>query len=77
VSSDGGGSGTLMVSSKPPCEIWIDGKSTGLTTPQRAIPLSAGSHKVTFVNSSSNIHKTVPVAIKADQPTKLIQNLMQ
>jgi hypothetical protein len=77
VSSDGRGSGTLMVSSKPPCEIWIDGKSTGLTTPQRAIPLSAGSHKVTFVNSSSNIHKTVPVAIKADQPTKLIQNLMQ
>jgi hypothetical protein len=76
-SSGGGGSGTLMVSSKPPCEIWIDGKSTGLTTPQRSIPLSAGSHKVTFVNSSSNIHKTVPVAIKADQPTKLIQNLMQ
>jgi hypothetical protein len=75
-SSGAGGSGTLMISSKPPCEIWIDGKSTGLTTPQRSIPLSAGSHKVTFVNSASNIHKTVPVAIKADQPTKLIQNLM-
>ena len=29
-----------MISSKPPCEIVIDGKSTGLTTPQRAISLS-------------------------------------
>ncbi len=71
------GNGTLMVNSKPPCELVIDGKPTGLTTPQRAIPLAAGAHKITFVNATENINKTVSVAINAGQPTKLIQNLMQ
>lgn len=71
------GPGTLMVSSKPPCEIVIDGKPTGLTTPQRSIELTAGTHKVTFVNAGAGINKTVTVKIKAGQPTKLIQDLMR
>jgi hypothetical protein len=70
------GQGTLMVSSKPPCEILIDGKPTGLTTPQRSIPVAAGTHKVTFVNEAEGIKKTVTVSITADQSTKLIQDLM-
>jgi hypothetical protein len=74
--ADAGGEGTLMVSSKPPCEIYIDGKATGLTTPQKSIALSAGSHKITFVNAAENIKKTVSVSITADKPTKLIQDLM-
>jgi hypothetical protein len=74
--TDAVGEGTLMVSSKPPCEIIIDGKPTGLTTPQRSIPLPAGPHKVTFVNAAEGIHKTVSVTIVADQATKLIQDLM-
>ena len=72
-----GGEGTLMVSSKPPCDIIIDGKPTGLTTPQRSISLAAGVHKVTFVNDAEKIKKTVSVTISADKPTKLIQDLMQ
>jgi hypothetical protein len=71
-----GGNGTLMVSSKPPCNIWIDGNDTGLVTPQRSISLGAGTHKVTFVNAAHNITKTVAVKISADQSTKLIQDLM-
>ena len=71
------GQGTLMVSSKPPCEIWIDGKATGLSTPQKSIALTAGMHKVTFVNDAEGIKKTVSVSISADQPTKLIQDLMK
>jgi len=71
------GAGTLMVSSKPPCEIVIDGKPTGLTTPQRAIQLAPGAHKVTFVNAGESINKTVAVVINADKPTKLIQDLMK
>ena len=71
------GQGTLMVSSKPPCDILIDGKPTGLTTPQRSIPLSVGTHKITFVNEAEKIKKTVSVTISADKPTKLIQDLMQ
>ena len=66
-----------MVSSKPPCEIYIDGKATGLTTPQRSISLPPGAHKVTFVNAAEKITKTVPVTITADQSTKLIQDLMK
>jgi len=71
-----GGKGTLMVSSKPPCEIWIDGNDTGMTTPQRAMSLPAGAHKVTFVNAEQNITKTVSVMITSGEPTKLIQNLL-
>jgi len=71
-----GGEGTLMVSSKPPCEIYVDGKATGLTTPQKAIALPAGTHKITFVNSAESIKKTVSVSITADKSTKLIQDLM-
>jgi hypothetical protein len=72
-----GASGTLMVSSKPVCAILIDGKDTGLSTPQRAIPLTVGVHKVTFINAAENVKKTVAVAITADQSTKLIQDLMK
>jgi hypothetical protein len=74
--ADAGGNGTLMVSSKPPCEIFIDGNDSGLKTPQRSMSLPAGTHKVTFSNPDENITKTVTVKITADQTTKLIQNLM-
>ena len=66
-----------MVSSKPPCQIMVDGRSTGLTTPQRAISLSPGTHKITLVNAMENIQKTVSVTIDPAQPTKLIQNLLK
>ncbi|MBA3500412.1 MAG: PEGA domain-containing protein [Myxococcota bacterium] len=72
-----GGEGTLMISSKPPCEIFVDGKPTGLTTPQRAIMLPAGAHKVTLVNTAEGIKKTVSVQITADKPTKVIQDFMK
>lgn len=75
--ADVGGEGTLMISSKPPCEIVIDGKSTGLTTPQRSIALPAGAHKITLVNTAEGIRKTVSVRITADKPTKVIQDFMK
>jgi hypothetical protein len=71
------GDGVLMVSSKPPCEILVDGVATGLTTPQRAIKLSAGTHKVTLVNTAEKIKKTVTITVSADQPTKVIENFMK
>jgi PEGA domain len=71
------GEGTLMISSKPPCEIYVDGKATGLMTPQRAIKLAAGSHKITLVNAAEKLKKTLAVQITADQPTKVIQDLMK
>jgi hypothetical protein len=71
-----GGNGTLMVSTKPPCEIQVDGKATGMRTPQRAMPLSAGAHKITFVNEAEHINKTISVSITADHTTKLIKDLL-
>jgi hypothetical protein len=66
-----------MISSKPPCEIVVDGKPTGLTTPQREISLPAGPHKITLVNKAERIDKTISVQITAEQPTKVIQDLMK
>ncbi|HSK01193.1 MAG TPA: hypothetical protein VK932_08125, partial [Kofleriaceae bacterium] len=71
------GNGVLMLSSKPPCEIFIDGKPTGLMTPQREIPLPVGRHKVTLVNKAEGINETFSVQIAADKPTKVIRDLMQ
>lgn len=70
------GEGTLMISSKPPCEILIDGKPTGLSTPQRAMALPAGAHKVTLVNAAEHIEQTMMVQIAADKSTKLVKDLL-
>jgi hypothetical protein len=69
-----GGNGMLMVSAKPPCDILIDGKSTGLATPQRAISLPPGAHAITLVNSQNGIKKTIAVKVEAKKSTKLIKD---
>jgi hypothetical protein len=72
-----GGGGVLMISTKPPCQIFIDGKPTGLVTPQRSISLAAGTHSITLINAQSKVKKTVAVEITASKSTKLIQDLMK
>ncbi len=75
--SDGDASmGILMVSTKPPCEILIDGKATGLVTPQRGIELPVGSHKVTFINEEMSIKKSFLVKVTAEKASKLIRDMM-
>ncbi len=69
-----GGEGTLQVSAKPPCEITIDGKPTGLSTPQREILLSVGAHRITLVNQEYGINETFTVEVKADAPAKLVRD---
>jgi hypothetical protein len=68
--------GTLMVSSKPPCEIAIDGVATTLTTPQRSIKLRPGKHTVTLLNAEHEIDATFEVVVEANKPTKLIRDFM-
>ncbi len=70
----GTANGVLMVASKPPCEIVIDGKATKLETPQRSIALAPGTHAVTLINAKMHINKTVPVEVAANKPTKLIRD---
>ncbi len=68
------GSGTLLLGSKPPCDIYIDGKDTGMQTPQRDIKLSAGKHRITLVNNEFGIKETFTVDIKADAVEKQIKD---
>ena len=65
---------TLLVSAKPPCAIAVDGRSTGLTTPQRALPLAVGHHEITLTNAEQGIQITTDVDITADQATRLVQD---
>ena len=67
------GMGTLLINSNPWTKIIIDGTDTGLTTPQRSIPLSAGRHVITLRNPKFNIDISFPVAIQAGQQTKVIK----
>jgi serine/threonine protein kinase len=70
------GTGTLMIGAKPPCMIFIDGKNTGKKTPQRDLELSAGRHKITLVNNEFNIKETFTITIKANQPNKVMKDMM-
>jgi eukaryotic-like serine/threonine-protein kinase len=66
--------GMLQLGAKPPCEILIDGKATGLSTPQREIILSVGPHKITLVNEEYSIRETFTVEIRADVPAKVVKD---
>ena len=65
-----------MISTKPPCEIVVDGKATELSTPQRALALPAGTHRITLVNAQDHVNKTIAVRIHARHATKLIRDFM-
>jgi len=68
--------GTLLVGSKPPCEIYIDGRNTGLKTPQRDIALTEGKHKVVLVNNEHGIRDSFIVKIEEGKRTKVIRDLL-
>ncbi len=67
--------GTLMLGAKPPCDIIINGKKTGLSTPQRSIQLPEGTHRVVLVNTEHDIRKSFKVRIKPGRTTRAIQDL--
>lgn len=67
--------GLLALGAKPPCDIYIDGKNTGLQTPQRSIELPAGKHRVTLINRDHRIKKSFSVRIQAGKRIRAIQDL--
>jgi serine/threonine protein kinase len=69
-----GGQGTLMLGAKPQCKIYIDGKDTGMVTPQRAIEVKAGTRKITLVNNEFGIRETFSVEVKAGATEKVIKD---
>jgi serine/threonine protein kinase len=68
------GVGTLALGSKPSCEIYVDGASTGLYTPQPAMKLPAGKRRITLINNEYGISESFFVEISPDRPTKLIKD---
>jgi serine/threonine protein kinase len=66
--------GKLLLGSKPPCAIYIDGKDTGLKTPQRGLELSPGKHKITLVNNEFKIKETIRVTVKSGEEKKIIKD---
>ncbi|HEX2572244.1 MAG TPA: serine/threonine-protein kinase [Polyangia bacterium] len=67
--------GSLRIGSRPWTYIIVDGKETGLTTPQ-VLPLSSGLHRIKLVNPDSGIEKSFTVEIHSGESlTKTFNNL--
>ena len=73
----GGGDGYLRLGSKPWTNILVDGKDTGLHTPQTHLKLLAGAHRITLTNPQFNIKETFSVDIKAGETETVIKDLRQ
>jgi len=67
--------GVLMLGAKPPCAIHIDGRDTGLKTPQRKIDLSPGTHEVTLVNEAYDIRERFSVKITSGEKKRVIKDM--
>jgi hypothetical protein len=68
------GEGILSLGSKPPCDIYVDGKATGLKTPQRELKLPAGRRKITLMNNEFGIKESFTVEIKAGEVLKQVKD---
>jgi serine/threonine protein kinase len=68
------GTGVLLLGSKPPCEIYVDGVATGLHTPQPKMSLPAGKHRITLINNEFGINEKFVVDIKPDATEKVIKD---
>jgi hypothetical protein len=68
------GNGTLLLGSKPPCDVFIDGKTTGEHTPHKFDGVPAGKHKITLVNNEFGIRESFTVDVKPDAVEKQIKD---
>jgi hypothetical protein len=66
---------TLMVGSKPPCQIILDGRDTGLVTPQRDLKVAPGRHTVTLISRDHGLRKTVRVEVAPGEKKRVIEDL--
>ena len=69
------GQGTVTLQSTPWARIIVDGKDTGLYTPQNRMVLNAGRHKITLTNDTLNKSVNFSVSIRAGahaQPSAVV-----
>lgn len=70
-----GDPGVLMLGAKPPCDIFIDGKKTGLKTPQRVLRLPPGKHKITLINQEHKLRDSFRVSIQSGKKTRIVRDM--
>lgn len=68
------GTGTVDINTRPWSEVYIDGRRVG-NTPQRGLTLSAGRHRIRFVNPDFNISVTKTITVRAGQNERVIETL--
>jgi len=73
-SASTGKTGTLQINSRPWSEVSVDGRPVG-NTPQRALQLSAGRHKIKLTNPELGLSKTIRIKIKAGETLTKIETL--
>lgn len=66
--------GLLALDASSPCRILIDGRDTGLTTPQRELRLAAGRHRITLIDDAHGLEDHSEVVIGA-APVTLTRDL--
>jgi hypothetical protein len=66
--------GILMLGAKPPCRIVIDGRDTGLMTPQRRLRVPVGAHEITLVNDEYDIRETVNVQVRPGKASRVVKD---
>lgn len=66
--------GALSLGAKPPCDIYINGKNTGLKTPQREMKLPPGTHKVTLINNDFLIRDSFTVTIVSGKTERVVKD---
>ena len=69
------GFGVLQIGSKPPCDIYVDDRAPGLSTPQRSIRRRPGRHRIGLVNTDVGIDERFTVRIRDGRTTKIIRDM--
>ena len=64
--------GQFKITSKPPCEVFINGKSYGMTP--KKVELPAGSYQIHFVNAEAGIDSTQTETLKPGEDKKISRN---
>ena len=67
--------GTLDITSTPSANIIVDGRPTGLVTPQPVMLLVAGSHTIRLEAVSEKLVQTFNVEIKAGATERVVRDL--
>ncbi|HKU43961.1 MAG TPA: PEGA domain-containing protein, partial [Polyangiales bacterium] len=76
LAAESGGTGLLQINSRPWARILVDGEFVG-NTPQRRLPLSAGTHSVRLVNETLRMSKTFSVVIRAGETVTRVESLIE